>query len=265
MRIDYSPPRTSATGASLAGKQRSPGNSSLRSAAVIAVLGGMVFTVGFGTGWYFSQQATKRAFRAAMEQNSLESTPLQAPAAPAPVPPPPPAAATPAAIPPLTTPPVPVAGTVPAAPQKPAATPPPAGAPLSFYENLPSGQKNTVLGSGINEKPKPLPTPAQPVAPAAAPPKPADAPPASPSPAAAPTSGAAGWVVQVAAFSSQKEAEALKAKLAAKGYTASVMETNLSDKGTWYRVRIGRHMSKEAAMDIASRIGGGAKALPDQD
>jgi len=43
------------------------------------------------------------------------------------------------------------------------------------------------------------------------------------------------------------------------------METHLNDKGTWYRVRIGRRMSKEAAQDIAVRIGGGAKALPDQE
>jgi len=83
------------------------------------------------------------------------------------------------------------------------------------------------------------------------------------SPAA--TTAPVGWLVQVAAFSSQKDAENLKTKLAAKGYNASIMETHLNDKGTWYRVRIGRRMSKEAAQDIAVRIGGGAKALPDQE
>lgn len=258
MRIDYSPPRRSTTGASSTGKQRSPGNSSLRSAAVIAVLGSLVFSIGFGTGWYFSQQATKRAFRAAMEQNSLESSPR--PEHPVTPPPAPPVAA------PIVAPPAaPVAaapGTTQTAPQKPAAPPDPATPPLSFYEALPSGQKNTVLGSGINEKAKPAPVVPQP---AAVPPKPAEATAPSPQPAPVSASATAGWVVQVAAFSSQKEAETLKAKLAAKGYTASVMETNLNDKGTWYRVRIGRHMTKEAATDIASRIGGGAKALPDQD
>lgn len=257
MRIDYRPPRNLSNMSVSSAKQRSSGSSAGGSALFFVILAVIIFGGGFGTGWYFSQQSTKRAFRAAMEQKSLENSPKEERH---PIPPPvaavPPAAPVQPAAP--APPAAPAAAATPAASQKPA---PPPGLPLSFYENLPSGQKNTVLGSGINEKNKPAP-PAQ-QATGTAPPKP-DAAPATTTqkPVAAATGG---WLVQVAALSSQKEAEALKTKLAAKGYSASIMETHLNDKGTWYRVRIGRRMSKEAATDIASRIGGGAKALPDQD
>ena len=54
-------------------------------------------------------------------------------------------------------------------PGKPAQQASPTGqVPLSFFESLPKGQKQTVLGSGINEKPKPTTTAAsQPPKPAA--------------------------------------------------------------------------------------------------
>lgn len=265
MRIDYSPPRRSSTPPLSVGKQRSTGGSPLRFVMLIASLGLMLFGIGFGSGWYLSQQSTKQAFRAAMEQQSLESTPKEERQPPAPLPvaaPVPVAAST-----------QPVTAAAPAsAPQptpsqqKSAVSAAPAGQPLTFYENLPSGQKNAVLGSGINEKPKPVAAPAPPPQPAVTPAqKPVtETQAAAVKPPPAPTAPV-GWLVQVAAFSSQKEAETLKTKLAAKGYNASIMETHLNDKGTWYRVRIGRHMSKDAAQDIASRIGGGAKALPDQE
>ncbi len=263
MRIDYSPPRRSATPPLPTGKQRSSSGSSVRFVMLLASLGLMLFGIGFGSGWYFSQQSTKQAFRAAMEQQSLESTPKEERVSSEP---------TPVVAPvPLAAPAQPVVAAVPAqapAPpqQKPAVPTTPTGPPLSFYENLPSGQKNAVLGSGINERPKPAATPAPPLQPAIAPaPKPAaDPQTTADKPSATPTAPV-GWLVQVAAFSSQKDAETLKTKLAAKGYNASIMETHLNDKGTWYRVRIGRRMSKDAAQDIASRIGGGAKALPDQE
>ena len=260
MRIDYRAPRNLSNMSVSSGKQRSSGSSPGNSAMLFVILAAIIFGGGFGTGWYFSQQSTKRAFRAAMEQKSLENSPKEERH---PIPPPvataPPAATLQPAAPVPTAAPA-SAAAAPAASQKPA---PPPGLPLSFYENLPSGQKNTVLGSGINEKNKPTPPAAPAQQPAGtAPPKP-DATPATT--AYKPAAATGGWLVQVAALSSQKEAEALKAKLVAKGYSASIMETHLNDKGTWYRVRIGRRMSKEAATDIASRIGSGAKALPDQD
>ena len=243
MRIDYSEPRQS-YGSSNSGTGSSPrnaGSSSSSNLLVLGVLAGFIFCTGFGTGWFFSQKSAKKAFRAAMEQQSLESAPKDGKKpTDQPTQQPPQASATPPTV---------TAG-------QPAQQASPTGqVPLSFFESLPKGQKQTVLGSGINEKPKPA----------------AQSAPQSPQTAttAAKTSEAkpagSGFLVQVAAFSNIKEAESTKAKLAAKGYSASISETNLNDKGTWYRVRIGRHLDKEAASEIASRVGSGAKVIPDQE
>ena len=244
MRIDYSEPRQSSGSGSSgisSGPRKADGSSS--NLVVFGIIAGFIFCTGFGTGWYFSQKSAKKAFRAAMEQQSLESTPKDTKKQPdQPVQQPLQAAATPPAV-------VPAVG-------KPAQQAAPTGqVPLSFFESLPKGQKQTVLGSGINEKPKPTASPAP-------------QPPQAPAPATkAPDTKAAnsGFLVQVAAFANKKEAENTKAKLAAKGYSAAISETNLNDKGTWYRVRIGRHLDKEAATEIAGRVGSGAKVLPDQE
>jgi len=264
MRIDYSPPRRSPTPSLSTAKQRSSYGSTLRFVMLIASLGLLLFGIGFGSGWYFSQQSTKQAFRAAMEQQSLESSPKEEQVSPAPVPVIPPVPAAAPTQPAVAA--VPAPTPTPPPQQKAAGSATPAGQQLSFYENLPRGQKNAVLGSGINEKAKPATAPPPTMqAAAAAAPKPAAETQVTTEKSPAATTAPAGWLVQVAAFSSQKEAENLKTKLAAKGYNASVMETHLNDKGTWYRVRIGRRMSREAAQDIAERIGGGAKAMPDQE
>ncbi len=243
MRIDYNEPRQSSVTSSGAVRQRPAGRKSSPAVLAVFIVGVCMFATGFGVGWYFSQQSAKKAYRAAMEQQSLESSPKPA-TAPAPAAQQPQSPAT--------------SQVQPSQPQQQAA---PAGqVPLSFFESLPKGQKQTVLGSGINEKPKPAPattavqqTQQQPT------------PPAAPAKAAATKSGTAGFVVQVAAYSNQKEAETTKAKLAAKGYSASIGEISLGDKGTWYRVRVGRHLDKEAATEIATRIGSGAKVLADQE
>jgi len=86
MRIDYSPPRRSPTPSLSTAKQRSSYGSTLRFVMLIASLGLLLFGIGFGSGWYFSQQSTKQAFRAAMEQQSLESSPKEEQVSPAPVP-----------------------------------------------------------------------------------------------------------------------------------------------------------------------------------
>jgi len=242
MRIDYSEPRHSSGSISSGNsKQRKVDSPSSTTLLLLLMLTGFVFVIGFGTGWYFSQKSAKKSFRAAMEQQSLESAPNdtqknpEQPLLQAPLPP----TTAPAA--------APVAA--------PAQASPTGQVPLSFFESLPKGQKQTVLGSGINEKSKPAPVAAQQPAQTAAPAqKPADA-----------TGSGSGYVVQIAAFSTQKEAENAKAKLSAKGYSASLSETRLQDKSTWYRVRIGRHLDKDAAAEIAARIGGGAKVLPDQE
>lgn len=250
MRIDYNEPRQSAVSVAATGRQRTVERSKGPLLMVALISGTLMFATGFGVGWYFSQQSAKKAFRAAMEQQSLESA-AKDPKKPAEQP----SLQQPAA----------AAPTNPAQPAgQPQQAAPTGQVPLSFFESLPKGQKQTVLGSGINEKQKPAPPatpqPAQPAAAVASTAKSAAA-----KPAVAAKNTNTGFVVQVAAFSNQKEAEATRTKLSAKGYSASVVETNLNDKGTWYRVRIGRHLDKEAAAEIASRIGGGAKVLPDQE
>lgn len=267
MRIDYSEPRqsyTSSPGGPI--RHRSPEQSGRGSLLGLLAVGGLLFMVGFGTGWYFSQQSAKKAYRAAMEQQSLENAPKEDKKLPAQQQPIAPVISPQAAVPGAA-----ATGQQPAAgaQQAPAGVPPAAGAPggqpLTFFDNLPKGQKNTVLGSGINDKPKPAApavtapqTPGKPGQPAAGatPAKPAEA---------AKQPATSGYVVQVASFNSRKEAETLKARLVAKGYAATISETTLSDKGTWHRVRIGRHLDKESAVQIANQLMSGAKVLPDQD
>lgn len=244
MRIDYSEPRqSSGSGSSSSGSSpRKVDSSSSGSLMLWFVLAGVIFSIGFGTGWFFSQKATKRAFRAATEQQSLESAFKDTKKQPEQSPSQQPTQAAPAA-----------PSTVTGQPSQQAS--PVGQVPLSFFESLPKGQKQAVLGSGINEKPKPVPSPApQPTQAAAPTVKTADTKPAG-----------SGFLVQVAAFTNAKEAESTKAKLVAKGYSAIVSEKNLDDKGTWYRVRIGRHLDKDSASEIASRVGGGAKVMPDQE
>lgn len=257
MRIDYSEPRQSYT---VPHPSRHRPTNGISGATLIAIVvcSGLLFGSGFGVGWYFSQQAAKKAFRSAMEQQSLET------AAKAGILPP--TAATPDG---LTQQPA-----TPAAPTttQPGAAPAPSHPelPLSFFDNLPKGQKNTVLGSGINEKPKPATPPLvappapQPVPQAAAPSdtakKPEPVQPAAAKPAVKPS----GYVVQVASYSNRKDADSLRARLSAKGYAAKVSETTLEGK-TWYRVRIGRHLDRESATTISNQLMMGAKIVPEQD
>lgn len=254
MRIDYSEPRQSYT---VPNPSRHRPKSGVSSATLIAlvVCGGLLFGSGFGVGWYFSQQASKKAFRAAMEQQSLETGAKEGLQPPPAAPPGGPAqqSEAPPAAQPGTTP-------VPSHPEL----------PLSFFDNLPKGQKNTVLGSGINEKPSPAPQP--PVTaptPQSAPQQPVEAQKNVPvQPAAKSNAKTAakptGFVVQVASYSNRKDADSLRSRLSARGFAAKVSETTLDGK-TWYRVRIGRHLDKESATTISNQLMMGAKIVPDQD
>lgn len=151
---------------------------------------------------------------------------------------------------------------------------------LTFYETLPKGGK-AVIGSGLNLPKPPEHAPHATAPPAAAPPQPAKpdtaakpetpAEPATPSkeaakaaakgaePATAKEGAARGkFVVQVASYHTKKEAEAMAARLTAGGSAAYIVESNVPDKGTWYRVRIGRHLDQQAARDLAAKAGKGA-------
>jgi len=80
------------------------------------------------------------------------------------------------------------------------------------------------------------------------------APPSAPKPGSSPASpkphsGEVYWL-QAGAFSEEKEADNLKAKIALVGLEASVRAVSIPDKGTLYRVRLGPYQS----LDDANRI-----------
>jgi cell division protein FtsN len=86
---------------------------------------------------------------------------------------------------------------------------------------------------------------AAPKAPAAPTPPKLGSSPASPKP----HSGEIYWL-QAGAFSEEKEADNLKARIALTGLEATVRPVNIPDKGTLYRVRLGPYQS----LDDANRI-----------
>lgn len=104
---------------------------------------------------------------------------------------------------------------------------------FEFYNILP--------GDRDNEKPAVKSTVAPPPAPAPAPPKPGSSP-SSPKP----HSGDVYWL-QAGAFTDEKEADNLKARIAFTGLEASVRAVDIADKGKLYRVRLGPYQSLDDA------------------
>lgn len=249
MRIDYSEPKKAYVTAQ--GNKRSRKEPVGLITAVVIITGLVTFSAGFGTGWFFSQRSAKKAFQAATQQKSLEDSlqektvAKQQPASPA-------------------------TATVPQPPQQVApngqaqSTPEP---PLSFYKTLPGGQKGNVLGSGINSRDDRGKQPLQAVIPSnlSRPSQTGDAP-KSPSPDKVQAAEkSTGFTVQVASYSLKSEAEAVRNKLAGKGYNVTLSESNQGDKGTWYRVRVGKRLEQDAAKELAGRLGKGAIVIPDRD
>jgi cell division protein FtsN len=62
------------------------------------------------------------------------------------------------------------------------------------------------------------------------------------------------YTIQVSSFRSMEQASDLKGRLSKKGYTVYVQSVDLSDKGTWHRVRIGNYRDKEGAERVASDL-----------
>ena len=156
----------------------------------------------------------------------------------------------------------------------PAALPPtaaaPQDAPLTFYKTLPSGGHGA-MGSGVNLKlsdPPPQPKTAPVAAPVA---KPAEEKPAGEKQAGEKQAGEkqAGektgaqprFLVQIASYRDKQEAEAVLAKLSAKGVAAYLVESKVKEKGVWYRLRVGRHLSRHEAEQLAGKVGSGATVL----
>jgi DedD protein len=62
------------------------------------------------------------------------------------------------------------------------------------------------------------------------------------------------YTIQVSSFQSMDQANELKGRLSKKGYAAYVQSVDLSDKGTWHRVRIGNYRDKDGAERVASDL-----------
>jgi len=159
---------------------------------------------------------------------------------------------------------------LPAAPAAEAPAPKP-DQPLTFYKTLPQGGKGAI-GTGLNLKknepasapheqapPAPAaPNASAPVAPAAGPAAPAGGTP----PADAKGDGTR-YVVQLASYRDKQEALSAQGKLTEKGTAAYLVESRLPDKGIWYRLRVGRKLTKAEALEMAAKFGKGAAVLPE--
>jgi cell division protein FtsN len=121
-----------------------------------------------------------------------------------------------------------------------AATKAPERPRFEFYNILP--------GDRDNEKPAVKSTVAPPPTPAPPPPKPGSSP-SSPKP----HSGEVYWL-QAGAFTDEKEADNLKAKIAFTGLEASVRSVDIAEKGKLYRVRLGPYQSLEDANRIKAAL-----------
>jgi hypothetical protein len=62
------------------------------------------------------------------------------------------------------------------------------------------------------------------------------------------------WTLQLSAYQDQGEAERFAAGLRDKGYAPYIVEASIAGKGTWFRVRMGRFGSKEAASTYLSDL-----------
>jgi Flp pilus assembly secretin CpaC/cell division septation protein DedD len=74
---------------------------------------------------------------------------------------------------------------------------------------------------------------------------------ANPAPAVKPAAQI--WVVQVASFVTDKEAQTLASKLKVKGYDANVASAEVGGK-TWYRVEVGRLASRNEARELQKNL-----------
>lgn len=93
--------------------------------------------------------------------------------------------------------------------------------------------------SDTKPEPKPKPTPMPSIA-------------SVPLPSPPQTDGA--YTLQVGSFSEIGSAQALQAQFKSQGYSATVKEVNLPEKGTWYRVYAGHFVSSESAEQAKNQV-----------
>lgn len=158
------------------------------------------------------------------------------------------------------------------APQPQPAAPPKTGqdVPLSFYENLQKGNKS-IIGSGLNPQKGQEAAAAKIAAPASNPPQQvakkqpdSQQPQINPSTSPSPAQEEGRFAVQVVSTKERKEAEDLASRLKGKGYAAVVSESKVEGKGTWFRVRVGKRLSRTAAEELAARLKSGAVVVQEK-
>ncbi|TWJ19387.1 SPOR domain-containing protein [Geobacter argillaceus] len=156
-------------------------------------------------------------------------------------------------------------------PQQPPTPPASTGqdVPLSFYETLQKGNKS-IIGSGLNpQKGQESPTAVRgsSVSPPAPQPVKKQPEPASSQakPNPSPLAGEGKFTVQVASTKERKEADELVARLVAKGYAATASESKVEGKGTWFRVRVGRHLVRSDAEELVARLKSGAVVVQEKE
>ncbi|MFT3756402.1 MAG: SPOR domain-containing protein [Pseudoxanthomonas sp.] len=166
----------------------------------------------------------------------------------------------------------------PAAPEPAASTPQPTVATQpTRTEALPP--EPTASAPPKPETPKPEPAKPEPAKPVAAAPKPVETPkpvatPAAPKPEppkpepakpAAPAAASTGFAVQLGAFSNAAEANALRDRVRAAGFSAIVDQVN-TDKGTLSRVRVGpvatRAQAEQLQAQVAAKLGQSGQVRP---
>ena len=62
------------------------------------------------------------------------------------------------------------------------------------------------------------------------------------------------WTIQVAALKDASEAERMVSQLSQKGYAAYKLTGEISGKGIWHRVRVGRYQKREDTAAVISRL-----------
>jgi DedD protein len=82
----------------------------------------------------------------------------------------------------------------------------------------------------------------------------AESKPKPPAAARASLSQSGDYTIQVSSFQSMDQANELKGRLSKRGYAAYVQSVDLSDKGTWHRVRVGNYRDKDGAERVASDL-----------
>ena len=62
------------------------------------------------------------------------------------------------------------------------------------------------------------------------------------------------YTVQVSAFQSSRDARSFAGKLESKGYKPFVVTSDINERGTWYRVRIGRFVTADEARSAKTTL-----------